>query len=144
MNAQSKKDIITILEYHKNIHGTDSEKISLLIEEMRMIKGSTKSSIRPLTRRVSALAEKYCKIVGYDPCSENNSSREEDIRIMRHAISYALFSRFGRNRGTYAAIGLFFQKERTTIMSAVKKVQELIDSKDKQVLDLLEQIKAND
>jgi len=110
---------------------------------MRSIKGTAKSSLRPLTRRVSILAEKYCKIINYEPCSENNSSREDDVIIMRHVVSYSIFRKLEDNKGVYAAIGLFFEKERTTIMSNVKRVQELIDSKDKQVLDLLEQIKAN-
>lgn len=81
--------------------------------------------------------QKYLDVLGVTEEELKSKKRDLDISLIRHIVWHHL-----RKTYTLKQIGKYFNRCHGTIHAGIKQVEDLIEIKDKEVLEIVEKIKA--
>jgi len=136
MTKQEQKEIMSILEHYESLIGVDKRNLTNLKRQISLIK--TLDPHETVEEQIWNDIRYWANVLDYKLDRETNLNRDQTLVAKRDVIVYMIQERFYFYGLVDYVLADALNKDRTSIMAAIKRAKERKESKDFLFMDAYE------
>lgn len=128
MKLSTKNRIISILEEHGAMIGNSSEETNQLINELKLVRHYVYDET--IETKAIKLINRLCELLDYKATNEENKKRNPESVLNRDLVCRIVADAFPNYSRIVVLLKKKFDKDRTTIISALDRTEGYLQIKD--------------